>query len=127
MTILSGFLAMFMVSCGTLSPEGKLQAAQKSFLASVKLLNDAKDAGQLKGTDLKKAQKIVKRVQASIGAWRHSILTDKSNGNAIQDRADLGRIVQEGLIQLSRYHMKKKKEPEQKKEEEDKIELKELL
>ena len=116
MTLLTAVVAMFMVSCGTLTPEGKLQAAQKSFLASVELLHEAREAGELKGVRLAKAQKIVKRISVSIKAWRHSILTDKANGIEVSDRADLARVVKDAISQLAQYHIKKKLP---KKEEED--------
>jgi len=117
MTAITAFIAIFMVSCGTLSPEGKLQAAQKSFLTSVELLQEAKEAGELKGIRLEKAQKIVKRISVSIKAWRHSILTDKSNGVEVSDRADISRVIKEALIQLTKYHIKKKLPKKEDKEE----------
>jgi len=90
-------------SCRSLTPEAKLQIAQKSMLESVSLLQEAKASGKLKGQDLIRAKKLVVLAHTAVQAWRQSVLTDKEEDRIPMDRPDLSRVIYNALGRLEKY------------------------
>ena len=98
-------ILLLMASCASCwrTGEKKFEIAQTEFNKALEELIVLKSEGKLDLQEVEDANKVLRKISASLSVWRQSVLDDKLQGYEVAHRPDMELLIDVSMKRLEKY------------------------